>query len=130
MAFLALAFVISANGGVILTNLYSFDGTNAALPESALIQTTDGDFYGTTVLGGNNHDGTIFRLMPDGALTFLVSFNGTNGAQPIAAKLTQGKDGFYGVTYRGGSNDLGAVFRVTTSGDLTSLISFTAFDKI
>jgi uncharacterized repeat protein (TIGR03803 family) len=130
LVILFLSFVVSANGRIILTNLYSFDGTNAALPESALIQTANGDFYGTTLAGGSNRLGTVFRLTPDGALTFLVSFNGTNGAWPVGSKLATGRDGgFYGTTYKGGANDLGTVFRMTANGVLTSLISFTGTNE-
>lgn len=49
-----------------LTTLYTFcsetncaDGAN---PDGALVQGTDGDFYGTTNAGGSNADGTVFKL--------------------------------------------------------------------
>ena len=35
--------------GVLFTNLLSFDGTNAALPEALLLEASDGNFYGTTI---------------------------------------------------------------------------------
>ncbi len=116
-----------ARGDIIVTNLVSFDGTNAALPESALIQTTNGDFYGTTLDGGSNNVGTVFRLTSDGMLAFLASFNGTNGARPIATKLLPGKETvvFMGLLIICGTNGLGTIFRVTTNGVLTSLVLFT-----
>src|SRR6516225_5943226 len=49
-----------------LTTIYNFcsqancvDGTS---PEGGLIQATDGNFYGTTVWGGANDDGTVFKI--------------------------------------------------------------------
>lgn len=46
-----------------VTALYSFTGkSDGSWPESALIQGTDGSFYGTAVYGGVNDDGVIFRL--------------------------------------------------------------------
>jgi uncharacterized repeat protein (TIGR03803 family) len=49
-----------------LTTLYSFCAQSACLdgdsPTSGLIQASDGKFYGTTLFGGANNDGTIFSL--------------------------------------------------------------------
>ena len=46
------------------TNLYSFAGYpfDGAAPNAALIQGSDGNFYGTTSQGGTNNAGTIFKL--------------------------------------------------------------------
>jgi uncharacterized repeat protein (TIGR03803 family) len=59
-------FKISPNGA--LTSLYSFkppmDGAN---PEAALVQGSDGNFYGTTYGGGAGGAGTVFRLTVAGA---------------------------------------------------------------
>jgi uncharacterized repeat protein (TIGR03803 family) len=40
-------------------------------PSSALIQGSDGHFYGTTAAGGQFNDGTVFRITPDGDQTVL-----------------------------------------------------------
>jgi uncharacterized repeat protein (TIGR03803 family) len=53
-------FKLGTNG--TLMTLVSFDGTNGASPEAGLIQGADGNFYGTTTLGGTNGYGTVFRL--------------------------------------------------------------------
>jgi uncharacterized repeat protein (TIGR03803 family) len=48
-----------------LTTLYSFCMETKCLDGAApafVIQSTDGSFYGTTGLGGNSNDGTVFRL--------------------------------------------------------------------
>ena len=46
-----------------LTVLYSFTGkSDGSWPESAVIQGTDGNLYGTTVYGGANDDGVVFRV--------------------------------------------------------------------
>jgi uncharacterized repeat protein (TIGR03803 family) len=113
-----------------LTTLQSFDGTNGAAPQGTLVQGIDGNFYGTTVDGGNFNSlcgsgcGTVFKIAPSGALTTLHSFDGTDGQLPSAG-LVQGTDGsFYGTTAYGGTNRSGTVFKITSSGALTTLYNF------
>ena len=47
----------------------------AAARHAAMIQGADGAFYGTTLGGGANGDGTVFRLTTNGAIAALASFN-------------------------------------------------------
>lgn len=127
-----VAFRLSAGG--TLTTLGSFYGnTNGAdsgqTSQGSLVLAGDGNYYGTTSVGGTSNVGTVFRLTPQGVLTTLISFTGTSGAalgaSPING-LTVGADGhLYGVTQTGGTGNNGTVFRVTTAGVLTTLISFT-----
>lgn len=110
----------------VLTVLHSFNGTDGQLPESALVQGSDGNFYGTTALGGGNHQGTVFKIDSTGNLTTLHSFSGfpSDGAVPIAG-LIQGSDGnFYGTTALGGMFYQGTLFRMTPAGTVTILHSF------
>jgi hypothetical protein len=46
------------------TVLYSFQGgtTDGMNPQGSLVQGTNGDLYGMTVLGGAGNFGTIFKL--------------------------------------------------------------------
>ena len=44
---------------LLLTTLHNFDLTNGGLPLGGLAQGTDGNFYGTTPVGGS---GGIFKL--------------------------------------------------------------------
>jgi uncharacterized repeat protein (TIGR03803 family) len=53
-------FELATNG--TLTTLMSFNGTNGASPQAGLLQSADGNFYGTTAKGGTNGYGTVFRL--------------------------------------------------------------------
>jgi uncharacterized repeat protein (TIGR03803 family) len=119
-------FKISTNG--VLTHLYSFTGVNdGASPYAGLVQGNDGNFYGTTQSGGQNYDGTVFKISTSGALTNLYSFTGGNDGQTPYSGLVQGNDGyFYGTTAYGGTgNNAGTVFQISTNGALTSLYSFT-----
>jgi uncharacterized repeat protein (TIGR03803 family) len=68
-------FKITPNGE--LTTLYGFCAKNRSCLEGAnpdgLIQAIDGDFYGTTLIGGLG-TGTIFKMTPSGTLTTLHRF--------------------------------------------------------
>jgi uncharacterized repeat protein (TIGR03803 family) len=54
-------FRMDSSGNV--TVLYEFTGkSDGSWPESALVQGTDGNLYGTAVYGGANDDGVVFRV--------------------------------------------------------------------
>ncbi len=94
-----------------------------ALTPGALVEGSDGSFYGTTCGGGTDGEGTVFKITTNGVLDTIVSFVGASGA-PFAG-LVVGRDGnFYGTTQVGGTFGAGTVFRVTTNGGLTTLIDF------
>jgi uncharacterized repeat protein (TIGR03803 family) len=103
-----------------LTTLYSFgsineDGNN---PLGALVQATNGNFYGTTAGGGVNAGGTVFELTPGGKLSTLYAFcNECGTGVPYApyAGLVQATNGdFYGTAAAGLP-----VFQITAGGTLT-----------
>ncbi|HWD18230.1 MAG TPA: choice-of-anchor tandem repeat GloVer-containing protein [Verrucomicrobiae bacterium] len=117
--------VFKLTPGGVLTKLVSFNAGNGGHPAGALIQGIDGNFYGTTVWGGDlttgngNGFGTAFRVTPSGTLTTVLAFNGVNGGWPYAG-LTLGSDGlYYGATTRGGSDAGGVVFRFDVSSPLS-----------
>jgi uncharacterized repeat protein (TIGR03803 family) len=97
-------------GGTLIT-LHRFIGVDGNEP-SALVQGSDGNFYGITWLGGANNAGTIFRISPEGAFITLYSFAQTStSASPDPDGLVQAANGtFYGTTAGGGANNDGTVF--------------------
>jgi uncharacterized repeat protein (TIGR03803 family) len=123
-------FKITAAGN--FTTLYTFGGGSDGANPNGLIQATDGNFYGTTNLGGANCSGnggcgTVFRMTSSGKLTTLYSFcsqsNCADGADPDAT-LVQATDGnFYGTTLGRDSIQYGTVFKITAAGKLTTLYS-------
>jgi uncharacterized repeat protein (TIGR03803 family) len=123
-------YKISPRGS--LTTLYSFCSqsrcSDGGYPAAGVIQGSDGDFYGTTLLGGANNDGTVFKITPNGTLSTLHSFDYTDGYKPIAG-LVQASDGnFYGTTPFGGFDSNGTIYRITPDGGFTLLYEFCTGD--
>jgi len=123
-----------------LTTLHSFSenrfNRDGRHPYGALIQASDGNFYGTTNLGGNspacNGDGcgTIFRINARGTFKKIYAFSESTGSPrgPFAG-LIQATDGtLYGTTAFGGDMGYGTIFNLNASGTLTVLHSFVSTD--
>lgn len=125
-------FKLSLSG--TLTSLHSFcaevNCPDQGYPFAALVQGTDGNFYGTasgewTLEGFYIGNGTVFKISPQGTLTTIHSFSAvTEGFDPTAG-LVEGTDGnFYGTTSEGGNE--GTLFKITPAGTLTTLYTFCA----
>jgi len=118
----------------IITSIHSFSGVDGANPGKEALIGTDGNIYGTTLFGGANDAGAVYKITSDGTFTLLYSFaDGTDGAHP-KAELVEGLDGnYYGTTLDGGgrvgktwcgANGCGTAFVITPEGTLTTLHDF------
>ncbi len=108
-----------------LATLFSFpqQGPLGRGPESALVEASDGNLYGSTVFGGPDNLGAVFRMSLDGAVTNVHTFG--PGEPGFCSPLIQAADGnLYGTSYYGGTSNAGTVFRMTLDGTLTILKSF------
>jgi len=113
------------------TNIYGdFSGPFSLLP-SSLIQASDGNLYGTTIAGGSNYMGSIFRVAPDGVVTTVYTAPGQSGMVSPAQLVVAGDGNLYGITaspanlYQFYNNTQpGSVFRMTPSGEVTILYTF------
>src|SRR5215471_16976097 len=112
------------------TRLVKFNGANGDSPAyGSLIQGLDGNFYGTTYLGGANNGGEVFKITPNGRVTTIYSFcpgvGCPDGSLPNDGLLQAFDGSFYGTTSEGGGpSDYGTVFKLSPSGDLTTLHDF------
>jgi uncharacterized repeat protein (TIGR03803 family) len=122
-----------------VTILHSFgDGTvpnDGAYPSGALIQASNGNFYGTT--GGNalNPDGSgmIFEMPLGGAVSEVYTFTGPNLSPGNALLFDNnsliGTTETGGLTKNGTQYGYGTIFSTTLSGQNTFLYSFQAPGK-
>src|SRR5260370_10489288 len=91
-------FKITPSG--TLTTLHSFCSQSGCpdgeFPQTGLVQATDGDFYGTTIVGGAYGSGTILEITPSGTLTTLYNVCSQSGCPDgtyLYAGLIQATDG-------------------------------------
>jgi uncharacterized repeat protein (TIGR03803 family) len=127
-------FKMNPAGGLI--TLYTFHSADGWFPAGALVQVTNGSFYGTTNWGGATNLGTIFEITPGGKLTTLHSFDLTDGSMP-GIGMAQASDGnLYGTTTSGGPTAVygtfnaanGTIFEITPEGEFTNLHNFELTD--
>jgi len=112
-------FIPDGNGGTLNT-LHSFclqsGCPDGAASNAALVQATDGTFYGTTAGGGaHGNYGTIFQISPNGTgFATLYSFCGESGCAdgeyPYGGLVQTSNGTLYGVTYEGGTYNDGTVY--------------------
>lgn len=134
-------YTITAAGALRVVHNFAGAPRDGSYPYPALIQATDGNFYGTTFSGGGADEGTVFRLTPSGTLTTIHAFclagipcpDGGN----VQSGLVQATNGnLYGMVARGGSttctfngyDGCGTIFEITLSGTLTTLHLFQLTD--
>jgi uncharacterized repeat protein (TIGR03803 family) len=115
-------------GGVIFrvdaagnfTPLYTFSGTDGALPFGGLVLDRAGNLYGTTLAGGNlacdgdSGCGVVFEITPAGQEILLHIFeNGPDGSEPAAALTLDKAGNLYGTADHGAEGG-GVLFRLNT----------------
>jgi uncharacterized repeat protein (TIGR03803 family) len=114
------------------TTLHSFDDMSGGqAPFAAPVEGSDGNFYGTTFVGGINMQGTIYRMSPAGEVTILHSFLGgaSDGFWPRDFRLLAANDGnLYGTTTNGGTADMGVIFRLNMDGTYQVIHSFVGLE--
>ncbi len=118
--------------------LHTFSGkADGGRPSAAVIRDASGNFYGTTLWGGNlscnsgNGCGVVYKLTIAGKETVLHKFTGgKDGAYPSAALIMDAQGNLYGTTTAGGNTGCfnqgcGIVFKINTLGKETVLHRFT-----
>jgi uncharacterized repeat protein (TIGR03803 family) len=112
-------FKIAPDG--TFSTVHRFNGVDGGIPQSGLIQASDGYLYGATqntLLGG-----TIYRIDLAGNFTLLASaFDVGLGAGPVT-ELLEGSDGkLYGATaIGGGPNAYGTIYTIDLTQRLDSI---------
>ena len=121
-----------ANGSFV--HVASFSGNEGDFkgdgPAHALVMDPAGFLWGTTVFGGLEGLGTVFKInREDGAFTSLVEFSGPSGdlvgANPQSSLFQHPVGAWYGTTEAGGASNQGTVFKISPDGTFRTICEFT-----
>jgi uncharacterized repeat protein (TIGR03803 family) len=128
--------VFKITPGGVFSTVYNFCSqggtacTDGEQPRMGLILDGNGYLYGTTLFGGANNRGTLYRITQSGELTTLYSFcnlaSCADGWAPYGVLLQAHSGGLYGTTNQTGMYNSGTIFDSTPAGGLTTLYSFCA----
>lgn len=110
-----------------LTTIYAFAASSFGQnPRGALVQASNGLFYGTTSYGGWYSKGTIFEFDPlSGIYNDKYNFIDPVGRAAIGSLIEAADGNLYGVTALGGALDQGTLFQYNYVNDVfTKKIDF------
>jgi uncharacterized repeat protein (TIGR03803 family) len=109
-------FKISTNGSFFpILKSFGENASDGVEPRAGLAEHPDGRVVGTTRIGGNSEQGTLFTMNQDGTLDVVRHhFTGTGGdsARPRSPLLIAPGTVAYGMTFGGGTNDQGVIYRL------------------
>lgn len=122
--------LVNAPNAVKETILHTFTSApDGAFPYAALVN-VKGTLYGTTINGGADGYGSVFKIATSGKESVIHSFTGgtSDGANPYGS-LVDVNGTMYGTTLSAGglgcySTGCGTVFKITTSGKESIVYSF------
>jgi uncharacterized repeat protein (TIGR03803 family) len=122
---LGTLFRVTLSGEFALLHEFGGSRSDPDRPYTGVTEGPDGYLYGTTLYGGRERRGTIYRIAKDGTgFTVLHEFNGSDGENP-EGDLVDGLDGYlYGTTMKGGASNRGTIYRLSTSGQHQVIYSF------
>src|SRR5581483_3449944 len=96
-------------------HVYDFTNAGGQAPQAPVIE-HNGDLYGTTMIGGINGQGTVYKVT-GGVESVLYSFCSlqgcADGAGPIGPVTIDANGNLYGTTESGGAYGEGTVYKVT-----------------
>ncbi|HSC17514.1 MAG TPA: choice-of-anchor tandem repeat GloVer-containing protein [Rhizomicrobium sp.] len=107
-------------------------------PSGRLLMDASGNLFGTTVYGGSNDGGVIFKRTAGGSYKVIHNFSYDSDQNPVAGLLMDASGNLFGTTFGGGFHGddacsggnfgagCGAVFEQTAAGQHIALYQFCA----
>lgn len=112
-------FELTSTGSFMVLYTFGVDGSgDGNEPFGGVTRDRSGNLYGTTLFGGQcstsqSGCGTVFKLSPDGSMTYLRMFDGyTDGSSPWGNVILDAASNLYGTTSIGGQGGFGTVWKI------------------
>lgn len=115
-------YQITTGGAYTIFHTFSQTVVEGAMPQSPLVQGTDGFLYGVTA-GTSYLDGTLYKIRDDGAVTTLHTFTNPNGANPQPGLLHASDGNIYGALSNGNSG-YGSIFQLASGDAFSTFYTF------
>jgi len=118
--------LMPSSNGWVENVLVEFDHTNGEHPYGNLIIDRSGNLYGTTISGGQNGGGIVYKLTPSGGgFTYSIIYSFTScGSRGGLVEDTAGN--FFGVCPNGGGG-FGWIFELTNCSQQCSMVDLHDF---
>jgi len=121
----------NGSGGWFMSTLFTFSAQlQGVTPNGTPFVDGTGNIYGTTVTGGKNNLGVVYKLVKGSTGKYtekiLYSF-GNNGTQPYGGVVVDSALNVYGATTAGGKNGAGIVYMLAFNGTAYQERSLQAF---
>lgn len=101
---------------------------DGALPQTGLIQATNGNYIGTTAEGGQNRAGFVYEITPGDKLAILYNFcsqaDCSDGSVVVGPPIQAADGTLYGLTQFGGTYGSGVIYDLTLTKKFTDLYDF------
>jgi uncharacterized repeat protein (TIGR03803 family) len=79
--------------------------------------------YGSTIFGGPNNTGSIFKITAAGVYSTVAFLNSADGSYPLGTLVLDANQNLIGTAYLGG-NATGTVFSVSPTGTVSLIYAF------
>jgi uncharacterized repeat protein (TIGR03803 family) len=119
-------FKVTPDG--VETTLYNFgaSASDGANPICQLIWGQHQELLGTTVNGGANHYGVVFKVTLDGKASILHAFTGDDGRFPHGGLVMDKAGNVYGDTFNAGAGSSGTIYRIDTKSAFSVLYTLSS----
>lgn len=122
-------FKITPDGNEEVLHSFGATESDGVVPLAGVVSDNIGNLYGTTWSGGQNDNGVVYKIAPDGTETLLHVFaGGEDGGAPYSTLVIDAKGNLLGTTSRGGRRNEGTIFKIAPTGQETILHSFSGWD--
>jgi len=117
-------YEMDTSGSLAVLHSFANYPVDGAIPIGGLMQSNDGELYGTTLGGGAYGFGTAFRVDGSGQVATLHDFTVEEG-NPSGGVVLQASDGlFYGTTTASNLGGNGTIFKMNGAGNVATLHRF------